>query len=184
MIVIGITGTLGAGKGTIVEYLIEKKGFAHYSVRAYLIEEIERRGMPVNRDNMVVVANDLRKRNSPSFVTDELYERALKSGQNCVIESIRTPGEVKSLRSKGRFHLFAVDADPKVRYERIFARNSETDKIDFETFLENEKREMDADDPHKQNLRHCIEMADFVFLNEGSIQSLNEQLERMLEKIL
>lgn len=184
MIVIGITGTLGAGKGTIVEYLVEKKGFAHYSVRAYLIEEIERRGMPVNRDSMVIVANDLRTRNSPSYVTDQLYERALKSGHNCVIESIRTPGEVESLRSKGRFYLFAVDADPKLRYERIFARQSETDQIDFETFLENEKREMDADDPNKQNLRKCIEMADFVFVNEGSIEELNEQVERVLEEIL
>ena len=184
MIVIGITGTLGAGKGTIVDYLVGKKGFAHYSVRAYLIEEIERRGMPVNRDSMVVVANDLRTRNSPSFVTDQLYERALKYAQNCVIESIRTPGEVESLRSKGRFYLFAVDADAQVRYERIFARNSETDEIDFETFLENEKREMDANDPSKQNLRRCIEMADFVFHNEGSIQSLNEQVEGVLEKIL
>jgi dephospho-CoA kinase len=183
MIVIGITGTLGAGKGTIVDYLVQQKSFAHYSVRAYLIEEIEKRGMPVNRDSMVVVANDLRARNSPSFVTDELYERALKSEKNCVIESIRTPGEVESLRSKGRFYLFAVDADPMVRYERIFARNSETDRIDYETFFENEKREMDTDDPNKQNLRRCIEMADFVFVNEGSIQSLNDQVERVLEKI-
>ncbi|MBE0661090.1 MAG: AAA family ATPase [Bacteroidales bacterium] len=184
MIVIGITGTLGAGKGTIVEYMVGEKGFAHYSVRAYLIEEIERRGMPVNRDSMVVVANDLRTRNSPSFVTDQLYDRAFETEQNCVIESIRTPGEVESLRSKGRFYLFAVDADPKVRYERIFARNSETDKIDFETFLENEKREMDADDPNKQNLRRCIEMADFVFQNEGSIQVLNDEVDKVLEKIL
>ena len=27
MIIIGITGTLGAGKGTVVNYLVEKKGF-------------------------------------------------------------------------------------------------------------------------------------------------------------
>ena len=35
MIVIGITGTLGAGKGTIVNYLIEEEGFDHYSVRGF-----------------------------------------------------------------------------------------------------------------------------------------------------
>jgi len=46
--IIGITGTLGAGKGTIVGFLSTKKGYVHYSVRAYLIEEIEKRGMKVN----------------------------------------------------------------------------------------------------------------------------------------
>lgn len=38
MHIIGITGTLGAGKGTIVEYLKDKKGFAHFSVREFLKE--------------------------------------------------------------------------------------------------------------------------------------------------
>ena len=52
MIIIGITGTLGAGKGTIVDYLVKNKGYHHYSVRAYLTEEIKRRNLPVNRDSM------------------------------------------------------------------------------------------------------------------------------------
>ena len=38
MIIIGITGTLGAGKGTIVDYLCKKRGFLHYSVREFLEE--------------------------------------------------------------------------------------------------------------------------------------------------
>ena len=62
MIIIGITGTIGAGKGTIVEYLTDKKGFTHYSVRSFLIDEIKKRGFEVNRDSMVLVANDLRKK--------------------------------------------------------------------------------------------------------------------------
>jgi len=33
--IIGITGTLGAGKGTIVE-ILKKKWFGHYSVREFL----------------------------------------------------------------------------------------------------------------------------------------------------
>jgi dephospho-CoA kinase len=184
MIVIGITGTLGAGKGTIVDYIVREKDFEHYSVRAYLVEEIEKRGMIVNRDSMLEVANDLRASNSPSHVTDQLYHRALKSGKNCVIESIRTPGEIESLRRKRNFYLFAVDARPEIRYRRIFARNSETDRIDYKTFMENDQREMDTNDPNKQNLHKCIEMADFVFHNDGSIQALNQQLEKVLKKIL
>lgn len=37
--------------------------------------------------------------------------------------SIRTVGEVTALRALGNFHLLAVDADPRVRYERAFARD-------------------------------------------------------------
>lgn len=183
MIVIGITGTLGAGKGAIVEYLVDKLGFVHCSVRNFLIKEIEKRGLAVNRDTMVVVANDLRYRNSPSFIVDELYRIALDLKKNCVIESIRTPGEVESLRKKGRFFLLAVDADPDIRFRRISTRNSETDQVDFRTFLENEAREMDATDSSKQNIRKCIEMADFVFQNNHTIDKLHDQVETTLQQI-
>lgn len=183
MITIGITGTLGAGKGTIVDYLINNKNFAHYSVRAFITEEIKRRGLPVDRDSMTLVGNDLRKCNSPSYIVEQLYQQAQSSGKNCIIESVRTTGEVEALRGKANFYLFAVDADPKVRYERVVLRGSETDHISYETFLANEQREMNSDDPNKQNLRACIKQADYRFDNNGDIASLNEQVEKVLAEI-
>jgi dephospho-CoA kinase len=183
MIIIGITGTLGAGKGTIVEYLVGEKGFAHYSVRAFLLEEIRKRGLPENRDSMYDLANELRSIYGPSYVTDQLYEEAARSGQNCIIESIRAPGEIKSLREKNNFYLFAVNADPLIRYERITIRQSETDQIPFTAFLENEAREMDTTDPNKQNLRECIAAADFLFENNGSKEDLIRQVENILQII-
>jgi len=183
MIIIGITGTLGAGKGTIVEYLVEEKGFVHYSVREFLLEEIRRQGLPENRDSMYNLANELRSIHGPSYVTDQLYEEATRSGKNCVIESIRTPGEIESLRKKGTFYLFAINADPAIRYERIRIRRSETDRITFASFLENESREMDTTDPNKQNLRKCIAAADFHFENNGSKEELVLQIENILQKI-
>lgn len=183
MIIIGITGTLGAGKGTIVDYLIEKRQFLHYSVRNYLIEEAERRGLPINRDTFVVVANELRATHCPSYITDELFKRAQQRGQNAIIESIRTPGEVDSLRQKGNFTLLAVDADPKVRYERIVGRNSETDHVSFETFIENEQREMTSTDPNKQNLSKCIQMADFTLQNNGDFEALYQQIDDILKQM-
>jgi dCMP deaminase len=184
MITIGITGTLGAGKGTIVDYLVREKDFVHYSVRAFLTEEIQRRGLPVNRDSMTAVGNDLRAQHSPSWIVEQLYDQAHTSGKNCIIESIRTPGEVEVLRGKPNFYLFAVDADPKVRYERVVLRGSETDHISFDTFLANEQREMDNADPNKQNLAYCIAHADYRFDNGGTIEQLNEQVRAVLKQIL
>ncbi len=183
MIIIGITGTLGSGKGTIVKYLVKEKGFIHFSVREFLLKEIMKRNLPENRDSMVMVANELRKQNSPSYITDQLYEQSLEQNKNAIIESIRTPGEAESLRTKGEFYLFAVDADPKIRFERIKLRNSETDHINFDTFIANEKREMTATDPNKQNLKKCREMADFVFMNDGNIEDLFLEVEKVLTQI-
>lgn len=183
MIIIGITGTLGAGKGTIVEYLVGEKGLVHYSVREYLLEKIREQGLPENRDSMFRLANDLRTSFGPSYVTDQLYKQALVSGKNCVIESIRTSGEIDSLKAKGRFFLLAVDADAELRYQRILLRESETDRVTRKTFLENEEREMNTTDPNKQNLKKCIEMADFILLNNSTKEDLIRQVEKVLDQV-
>ena len=183
MLIIGITGTLGAGKGTIVYYLVQENGFVHFSVRGFITEEINRQGLPVNRDSMVTVANKLRADHSPSYIIDQLYDQALLTGKNCIIESIRTPGEVESLREKGNFLLFAVDADPLLRYDRIVMRNSETDRISYKTFISNEEREMQSNDPAKQNIGKCIEQADFIFYNNSSVDDLYKLLELELVKL-
>lgn len=183
MIVIGITGTIGAGKGTIVDYLVKAKGFRHYSVRSFLIKEIERRDMPVNRDSMVIVANDLRASHETSYIIEQLYNEAVQAGDNAIIESIRNKGEVDFLKNSKDFYLFAVDAKPENRYERIVKRKSETDMISYDVFLENERREMTSADPNSQNISKCIEMADYRFTNDSTQEDLYKQIVEVLKEI-
>ncbi len=180
--IIGITGTLGAGKGTIVEFLLGK-GFKHYSVRDYLTREINKQDLPLNRDSMTKVANELRAANSPSFIVEELYKEAEKAGGDAIIESIRTIGEVKNLQTKNEFYLFAVDCNIQKRYKRITSRGSATDSVSFEEFQNSEKQEMSSTDPNKQNLGKCIEMANYVFANNESIEDLNKKIKRVLDEI-
>jgi len=181
-VVIGITGTIASGKSTVAEILTEK-GFKYYSVRNFLVDELEKKGLQINRENMVQVANELRTNNSSSYIIEKLYNQAKERNENCVIESLRNPGEVSYLKDKGGFHLIAVDADPKVRYDRLKIRSGDTDKISFEDFILNEQKEMDSEDSNKQNIRKCIEMADFVLDNDNDVKSLKIKMNEVLEKI-
>lgn len=183
MITIGITGTLGAGKGTVVDYLINKKGFTHYSARDFIVKEIKKRGLPINRDTMTEVSNDMRKNNSSAYVIESLYNIAESKGHNAVIESIRNPSEVDFLKGRGDFHLLAVDADPKIRYERIYSRGSETDNISFEEFLSNEEREMKSEESHKQNIGSCIGRADYKLMNNNTVEDLQKGVDNVLQEI-
>jgi len=182
-IIIGITGTIGSGKGTIVDFLVNQKGFSHFSVRNFLLKIIKEQGLEANRDTMVFVANKLRLEHEPSYIINCLYEESLKSGKNAIIESIRTPGEVLFLRKKNNFNLIAVNADPLLRYKRIILRNSETDHISFEEFLSNEKREMSSNNENEQNIAVCMSMADFLITNNDSIDELNKKTENILNII-
>lgn len=178
-VMLGITGTNGAGKGTIVEFLVKVEGFKHFSASGLISEEIVKRGMSVDRDNMIVVANELRAKYGPGYIAEELLRRAGESREDRIIESIRTLGEVEKLRKEGGI-LLAVDADQKIRYERITKRGSNKDRVSFEEFVEQEKKEMESEDPNKQNLSACIKVADYVIQNNGTIEELNREIEKIL----
>jgi dCMP deaminase len=175
--IIGLTGTIGAGKGTIAEFLKEK-GFEQYSVRKFLKGEIKKRKLELNRSSMVDVANELREKNGESYIIEKLYSRAKKRRKNAVIESIRALGEVDFLRKKENFCLIAVDADVELRYKRVMERKSKTDKISFEKFLEDEKKEMFSIDPAKQSLSSCISLADYIFINNFNEGSKENSIEK------
>ena len=179
--IIGITGTLGAGKGTVVEYLIQHKGFTHYSVRDFLVKELDKRGLEKNRDNMLLVANDLRATYGPGYIAEQLVVEAMNGGGNAVIESIRSIGEAEHLHGHGAL-LWAVDAPIELRYERITNRASETDQVSFEKFKKDEAAEFANHDPSKPNLKALIEKADAVFVNHGSPEDLFAQVEKALQK--
>lgn len=176
--IVGITGTNGSGKGTVVDYLVSK-GFKHYSARRFIVEEVKRRSLPLDRPVIATVANDLRAQHGPAYVIEQLYARAAADGGNAVIESVRVEAEAQFLKENGAV-LFAVDADRKARYERILARGTMTDHVSFERFSEQENTELRNTDSAKQNITAVMQMADKHFQNDGTVEELQAQIDEAL----
>ncbi len=181
-IIIGITGSFGAGKGAVVEYLVKEKGFKHFSASSFITEEVVRRNMPINRDTMIFVGNELRALYGPAYIVESLHARAVTEGGNVVIESLRAVAEVQKIKKLGGFVL-GVDAHPEIRYQRTTTRNSEKDRVSYEKWLLQEKQESNPDDPTKQNIFGALKESNLIIMNNGSIGDLHRAIDGVLLQI-
>lgn len=181
--IIWITGTNGAGKNTIADYLV-KKWFIHFGTRDILIPEIQSRNMEVTRDNMRIVANDLREKYGPDILAKRLCKLAEQSWKNAAIESFRTLWEIKELKKYPNAFLRGINADQKTRYQRIQERkDKDSDDVSFEEFSLEEDREYNNIDPTKANLKKCFEIADIKFYNNWEISDLYNKIENILNNL-
>ncbi len=169
--ILAITGTIGAGKDTVVEYVTKTRGFKHFSGRKLLESEIDRRGLAQNRDSMSLVANDLRAHKSSSYIMEQLLKDAQTYNGDAAIESVRTLLEADFLIAHGAI-LIAVDANRRIRYERICTRGLSTDNVSFEKFCSQEDSELANKDSNKQNLLGVMALASYHIENNKSLAEL------------
>ena len=178
---IGLTGQNASGKGEVADVL-EARGFERHSLSDAVREEIRSRGLEPTREDLIAVANDLRQRYGSSV----LAQRVLKNidpQSHCVIDSIRNPAEVETLRAAGYFRLVHVTAPPRMRFDRIVERRRESDPKTYEEFLDLEAREARGA-PHSQNLEQVAQLADRTLSNDGSLEALRHSADALLLDLL
>lgn len=177
--IIGITGTLGAGKGTVVEYL-KSKGFKHYSSSGILKEILATRDVLPTRANLAALADELLTEREGGILSLS-YERAKANGdEDFVLEAIHRPSEAEYVRSIGGI-VIGIDADINIRYERVTRRHDGVkDMVTFEQFLDDSKREDEGQNGTGQNIRAVLEDAEMVFKNSNSPEELYSQVDDFL----
>ena len=179
--IIGIVGTLGAGKGTVVEYL-KQKGFAHYSISEFLDSVLKEKSVPSTRANLSALADEF-SQEYEGGVLEVVNLRTQKEGvDNYILESIHREKEAEYLRSIDGL-ILGVDADTKVRFKRASKRQEgEKDNVTYEQFLCDLEREEEGRGSGTPNIRAVLNNADVVLNNDGTLEELHQQIDIFLEK--
>jgi dCMP deaminase len=176
--IIGLTGTNGAGKTVAADYL-QSKGFAFHSLSDEIREELARQNREATREQLIDMGNRLRAEYGPAVLAERIKAKLRLEG-NYVIDSIRNPYEVQALRSTGSFQLLHLDAPLDLRYERVRQRGGPRTPASRQEFVEQEQREMQSDNPASQQLQACHALADETLLNDGSIEEFQRQLDAVV----
>ena len=178
----GLAGTAGSGKDTVAELMCELFEMHNYSTSDFVractrfLFDLTPDASPI-RDQLFMVATHLRELNQATTVQMGVLQARERGFERQIISGIRTIGEMKALKDAGGI-MVAVDADPKVRYERITARLRDPEsERSFDEFLKQDSYENEGvADGDMHGIRYVIETSDILISNESSLDDLRIQL--------
>jgi dephospho-CoA kinase len=175
-LVLGITGPNAAGKGEVSEYL-RYRGFAVHSLSDIVREEAAKRGLPPEREHLIRIGTLLREEGGLGVLAERLLPRL---GGRDVVDSIRNPAEVESLRRVPGFVLIGVDAPVELRFARSRTRARPGDPESFAEFAARERQENSVN-PAGQQLRATFALADRIVDNDGDLDGLHLKVDELLQ---
>jgi dephospho-CoA kinase len=176
-LVIGLAGPNAAGKGEVARILRER-GYAYYSLSDVVREEALRRGLTTEREDLIAVGRDMRRKGGTGVLAEWILERLAPP---CIVDSVRNPGEVEVLKRVEGFRLLGVDASPETRLRRLQERARPGDPATLEEFLEKERVE-NSSDPEGQQISATMALSDGMVRNDASLDALEAALELVLEQ--
>ena len=176
---IALVGHPLSGKDTVAGYLTAEHGYIHIAtsdlLRFYIAEH--ELGEPT-RERMHDVANVLRAEHGADYLVRLALRR---EEERLVISGLRTVAEAETARAEGAL-IVQVRASLKLRYKRALERRRVGEEaMTLEAFRAIEEKESENDNPEVQNVNAVIALASLTLENEGNLEHLHGQVEKMLE---
>jgi dCMP deaminase len=172
--IIGLTGSMGCGKGEIVK-LLGKEGFNYITLSMMVREEAKFRGIPEEREKLMEVGNSMRSKGGAGILGQRALEKIQSSdGEKWVVDGIRNPAEITELKKGENVYIVGVHANKDLLVERILSRSRESDSKDSSEILRKIEREFGkGESSDGQQVKKCMEMTDIIIDNEGTLDELH-----------
>ena len=187
--IIGVVGKIAAGKTTVAKFF-EEKGFCRVSCSDPLIDllthnvsdyswipELPEKAEPT-REKLIEFGKYMKDK----YGGDILIRLAVDKKRNCekvVIDGVRSREEIEAIKRLGGKVIY-VEAKPEIRFERLMKRKASKDRgiKTFEDF-----RAMDDAEERLYHTSELKDLADYVIVNEGTLEELREKVERIIEEL-
>ena len=166
----------GCGKSEAVNYIV-RKGYQKVYFGDVVLNEIKSRGLEINEMNERKVREELRDRYGMGAMAlnsiDKIREYYLNG--NVVIESLYSWQEYKIIKSEfgENFKLLAVYTTRNIRYDRLRQRKERPLTYD-------EAVSRDINEIEKLEKGGPIAFADYLVVNDSSLEDLYKQLEKII----
>ncbi|MBI2546929.1 MAG: AAA family ATPase [Candidatus Aenigmarchaeota archaeon] len=187
MKVIGLTGTIGSGKDFVREMLEKSLGVTSVRLSDLLDTSVlKKRKITLTRNIQQNLGDELRQKYGTHVLAKIAVDFMKPTDKIKVIDGIRNPGEIEFLKNMfgENFELIAVDAPQKVRFERVVKRSRLSDPKTWEEFVAVDERDQGKDQPpYGQQVGKCIEMADVVLQNDGTMEDFQKKVEEIINTL-
>lgn len=180
MKVIGLVGTIGAGKDTVAGHLIKKYKYQSISTGDIIRKMVSEEGKEPNRENSQIFQKEKREKEGSDFFSRKVVEEIKKNQwEKAIFNGVRTPDDAKALKKEFGKNavIILVDAEPHLRFERLKGRKRIGDPETFEEFQKQDKAEKEL-----FNFDEVLKYVNYTIKNEGTYEELHKKIDVLLEK--
>ena len=178
-IIIGISGEIASGKGTVAKYIAEKYNASAYRFSTMLRNAMDRLYIEQNRDNISTFSTLLRKKFGEDLFAKVMAKDVKKDeAEIIVIDGIRRLADIEYLKEIPEFKFVYIEADIKKCYDRIIQREENTDDKNktFDEFVEEHNLETET------QIKDLKQYADIIIENNGTLEDLYEKIDNIINE--
>lgn len=170
---------MAAGKTTVTEYIKKHHGGVSFRFSTMLRDCLKRMHIEETRENLQTFSTSVRRDFGDDIMSKVIAKDVEAATDSLIIvEGVRRPSDVTYLKELEGFHLIALSADLKTRYERIIERSENPDDQGktFEQFEKEQSQESEG------KVKEIMGSAEVVIDNNGDLDALYTQIDEVINR--
>lgn len=160
------------------DFLEKKLWYKSLGISSGLRIIAQERWIEETRENLIHIGKELTTVYGDWYLAEILIKN--NSEEVLIITWPRQLGQLEFLRHNTKSLFIGIEADAKIRYDRMKYRWKIGEDISYQRFLEQEQMEEEAN----QSVTKCLKQCDIIIENNGTLEKFEKEILKISKKFL